>query len=124
MILRLAAWLLAVVFVVAAVSKAIDRRATAQEFAALRIRRPDLVVMALIPLELGVAVALLLAPAVGAMMAFALLAAMTTVLLDVVRSGREATCRCFGALSSRPISPLTVARNGVLLVLAGVVALA
>ncbi|MEL7157527.1 MAG: MauE/DoxX family redox-associated membrane protein, partial [Actinomycetota bacterium] len=101
----------------------VAQEAQVAEFAALRIRRPQLVVAVLIPLEVAVAAALVVAPAVGGIAAFALLAAMTTILVGVVRSGREATCRCFGALSSQPISPRTVARNAVLLTVAGAVAL-
>ncbi len=123
MILRLLAAALAVVFVVAAVAKGRDLDATAREFASLGISRPRVVALLLVPLELAVAVALIAAPPVGATVAFAVLAAFTTVLVGVVRSGRLATCRCFGALSSRPVSNVTLVRNGGLLAVAAVVAL-
>lgn len=118
------ALILALVFLVAAVSKSLDREGTVEQFTSLRIRQPALVALLLIPLELAIAVALIVDAPIGGIGAFALLAAMTTVLVGVLRSGREATCRCFGSLSSRPISPLTVGRNAVLLIMAGIVALA
>ena len=121
-VIRFAAAALAAVFVVAAVAKARDLAGTAEELAALRIRQPNLVARALIPIELAVAVALLVAPAWGAVAAFAVLAAFTAVLVGVVRSGRSASCRCFGAMSTEPISWRTVARNLVLLAVAALVA--
>ncbi|MEM9134459.1 MAG: MauE/DoxX family redox-associated membrane protein [Actinomycetota bacterium] len=122
--LRLIAAGLAVVFVVAAGAKALDRRAAVEEFASLRLRRPEVLVPLVIATELAVAIALLTVPPLGAMAAFALLAAFTVVLVGVLRSGREVACRCFGSLSSRPISRSTVGRNAVLAALAAVVALA
>ena len=55
---------------------------------------------------------------------FALLAAFTAVLIGVVRSGRMVACSCFGGLSSKPVSPLTLVRNVGLLLLAGLAVLA
>lgn len=121
--LRLIAVGLAAVFVVAAGAKALDRPGAVREFTSLRLRHPELLVPVVIATELVVAGALVLAPPVGAMAAFALLAAFTAVLVGVLRSGREVSCRCFGSLSSRPISGLTVGRNVALALLAAAVAL-
>ncbi len=122
--IRLIALGLAAVFVVAAGAKALDRPAAVQEFTSLRLRRPDVLVPVVIATEVLVAAALVVAPIVGAMAAFALLAAFTAVLVGVLRSGREVACRCFGSLSSKPISTLTVGRNVALAALAAVVAVA
>jgi uncharacterized membrane protein YphA (DoxX/SURF4 family) len=39
-----------------------------------------------------------------------------------LRAGRRPTCACFGARSTKPISAMTLVRNGGLIVLAGVAA--
>lgn len=118
-----AAAVLAVVFVVAAGAKARHRTATASEFTELGLLAPDLLARVVPAAELVIAIALLVARPVGGVAAFALLAAFTTVLYNVTRSGRVVSCRCFGAMSSRPVSTLTLVRNGVLLALAAIAAL-
>jgi hypothetical protein len=71
--------------------------------------------------EVGLAVALVVAPANAAIVALAVLAGFTAFLVPKVGSGRG--CGCFGA-STRPVSTQDLMRNGALLVLAGVAAFA
>jgi len=115
---RVAALILAAVFVVAAVSKLRSPATTARDLTEIGLRAPRLLAW-LLPLgELATAVALVLAPGWGGVIGFALLAAFTVVLVRLVREGRPVACRCFGGFSSEPVSPLTLARNAVLLLLA------
>ena len=59
-----------------------------------------------------------------AWVAVALLVAFTVVVARALVAGRRPVCACFGAWSQRPIGRATLVRNGVLLVLAVVAALA
>lgn len=117
---QVAALALAAVFVIAAGAKLRSPAATATELAELRLRFPTALAWLLPAIEIVVAAMLILAPAWGGIVAFALLAAFTAVLVGVVRSGRSVSCRCFGGLSTKPISKLTLVRNGALLALAAV----
>jgi hypothetical protein len=69
--------------------------------------------------EVVVAVALLLSSANGGLAALVVLAGFTTFLLR--RVNRGASCACFGA-SAAPVTWWTIARNLVLLALAGIAA--
>ncbi len=109
---------LAAVFVIAAVTKTIDRPATVREFSELGLPRPALLARAVPPAELVIAILLVARPAIGAALAALALLAFTAVLAAVLRSGRTVSCGCLGALSAKPVSSLTLARNGVLLTLA------
>lgn len=109
-----AALVLAVVFAASAIAKLRDPRSTAEAFAAIGVPDPDSA-SRLLPLpELAIVVLLLVAPAVGAIAVLVLLAFFTTFLIGRIRAGVSAPCACFGAPSVRPISWLTVARNGAL----------
>lgn len=121
-ITNLAAVALALVLAVAAAAKVHRPGETAQELATIGLRVPRALALALPAAELAVAVALVVAPGWGGVAAFALLAGFTTVLARLVVSGRPVACRCFGGLSTKPVSALTLARNGVLLALAAVAA--
>ncbi|MEM7274018.1 MAG: MauE/DoxX family redox-associated membrane protein [Actinomycetota bacterium] len=113
---------LAGVFAVAAIAKLTDPSTTIAEFRALGVpgARP---LARLVPLaELGTAGLLLAAPRPGAVVSLALLSAFTAVLAAVVRSGREVSCGCLGGRNRSPITALTLARNGALMILAGAVA--
>ena len=68
--------------------------------------------------ELATALGLVVLPGWGGVLAFALLAAFTANLAFVIRSGRVATCACFGGTSTAPVSVRHLVRNGVLLALA------
>ena len=59
-----------------------------------------------------------------ALLAIALLAAFTAVLAWRLAQGVRPPCACFGRLSTRPVGPATLARNGILITLAIVAAAA
>jgi len=124
----LARLLLAAVFAVAAVAKLGDREGTAAtlgEFGvAESIRRPTAIALPLA--ELAIAVVLLPATtaAWGALAAALFLAAFTAAVARTLLRGREVDCNCFGSLGPSRISRWTLARNVLLLVLAGGVAIA
>jgi uncharacterized membrane protein YphA (DoxX/SURF4 family) len=115
-----AAYALCLVLVAAAAAKLRRPAATAADLERLGLRWPRALARLVPATELGAAAALLLVPSWGGVASFALLAAFSTVLVRVVRSGQQVPCACFGATSSRPVSGRTLARNGVLLVLAAV----
>lgn len=78
---------------------------------------------ALPAVEVAVALGLMIEPTAR----WAAIAAAVLVLLfilgiaNAIRLGRRPDCGCFGALSSEPIGPRTLIRNGVLLVFCGFV---
>lgn len=119
---RVVAAALAIVFTLAAAAKLRRPQATASELAELGLVWPHGLARVVPAIELVLAFALIVFPAWGGIGSFAALAAFTTVLIGVVRSGRVVSCSCFGGMSSRPISSLTLLRNGVLLVSAALVA--
>jgi uncharacterized membrane protein YphA (DoxX/SURF4 family) len=114
----LAAYLLAAVLVVAAITKIRRPDDVAADFAELGLAWPNVLARVVPVLELGCAVLLVVAPGWGGIASFALLAAFTAVLVNVVRTGRVVACRCFGALSDEPVSRRTLLRNAALLALA------
>lgn len=113
---RLAAGVLAAVFLWAAAAKL--------------VRRPDMTPLGLPPwtanavaaVEVVLAAVLLAAPVAGGIAALALLAGFTTFL--VRRLGTGTGCGCFGGAAAKPVSSQDLMRNAVLLVLAGVAAFA
>lgn len=118
----LSAVALAAVLGTAAVVKLTSLRTTADEFAALGLRRSR-VLPALVGLtEVGAASAVILRPPMGAVLAGVLLVAFTGVVTWALANDRQVSCGCFGPLSKEPVSSATVVRNIVLLglsVLAG-----
>jgi hypothetical protein len=72
--------------------------------------------------EAATAVLLIVRPAAGAVIAFALLTGFTAILAPVVRSGRDVACGCFGG--EQPVSGATLIRNGALMVAALIVVVA
>lgn len=115
----LAALLLAGVFAVAAVAKWRDLAGTARAMAAFGLPKPWLVARAVPGAEAALAVGLVLTPAASAVLAFALLAAFTMVLVARLRRGAPgAPCGCFGSWSGSALSWSDVVRNGLLLVAA------
>lgn len=114
--------LLAAVFALAAVTKAIDPTATTAEFTALGLPRPGLLARVVPPAELVIAVALVARPATGAVLAVLALGAFSAVLLAALRTGRSVSCGCLGSLSREPISATTLVRNGGFVALAALAA--
>ncbi|MGH1503365.1 MAG: MauE/DoxX family redox-associated membrane protein [Acidimicrobiales bacterium] len=125
---RVAAAVLAAVFVWAAVAKLRDREGTTVDFAAMGLPAPGLSAVVVPGAELAVAVALVVGAAiggvpVGAYAAFVLLVGFTVHLASIVQSGRPVACRCFGGASTEPVSSRSLVRNAALLGLAAFVAL-
>jgi uncharacterized membrane protein YphA (DoxX/SURF4 family) len=110
--------LLAAVFVVAAVAKARDRRATVGSFSDLGVPRPATMAVVVPVLEVGTAAILLLVPVIGGFVALALLAFFTTFLVTRLTAGVRAPCSCFGAARRRPVSAANLVGNGFLVLLA------
>ena len=112
-------------FLLAALAKLADREGTRASFRDFGVPAAAIPVAVIaVPLvELFVAAALLpTATATGAAWAaVALLVVFTAAIARVVASGQEAECHCFGRVSSRPVGPGTLARNGVLIALAAAV---
>ncbi len=109
---------LVAVFLLAAVSKWRSPGGVAQ--VTLELGAPRWVAPFLVPAELFLVVALVLAPRTGSALAIVMLSAFTVLLVRVVRAGRTASCGCFGAASSAPVTITTVVRNIGLLSLASV----
>lgn len=128
LILLVARLLLAAVFAVAAVGKLAGRPRTLATLADFGVpeplRRPLAIALPLA--ELAIAVALLPAAtaAWAALAAALLLAVFTAAVTRTLLQGREVDCNCFGSLGPSRISRWTLARNVILLVLAGGVAVA
>lgn len=115
------------VLLVSAVTKARDPAGTREALARRKWLPPALVALGVwgLPLVeglLGVALVLGLALGWTAAAAAALLAAFTLGVLADLAGGQTASCACFGRLSREPAGAGTVARNVVLLTLAGLVA--
>ncbi len=117
-----AAITLAAVLTVAAIAKIRRPTETISAMTVIGLPVPHLVARILPPFELLVASILIVAPGWGGVFAFATLAAFTTLLAQIVRSGRTVSCACFGETSSRPVTAVHLARNAVLLGLAATAA--
>ena len=117
------AFLLAFVFVRAAVAKLNQPAATAAAFAAMGLPAPGVLRVAVPVVELALAVTLVAAPAAGGVAGLVLLAAFTTLLGRELARGSTTGCGCFGG-TARPVSAADLARNCVLAALAVVAAVA
>ncbi|MFM6831827.1 MAG: peroxiredoxin family protein [Novosphingobium sp.] len=124
----LARLVLAVVFVVAGLTKLADTDRTREMLVGFGVRRGLLGVAAFaLPLaELAVAAALLVPPAAfgGALAAAALLALFTGAIAFNLAKGRHPDCNCFGQIGSTPIGPATLLRNVLLTAMALLVVVA
>lgn len=115
---------LVAVFAVAGVAKLFDRagaRQALEEFG-LPVRFTTVGSVLLPVAELLIVVALLFAPLAGALAAIALLAVFEVAIANAVVHDRTPDCHCFGQLHSEPAGRSTLVRNGVLIVIAGIVA--
>ena len=125
LVLRL---LLAGVFAVAGVAKLLDaegsRRALRDFGVSQRLSRP---LGLLLPLaELAIAAALVVPDSArwAAIAAAALLAVFVVAIANALRQGRAPDCHCFGQVHSEPAGRGTLARNAILIGVAGAVAAA
>lgn len=117
---------LAATFVISAVAKIRDAdgaRQAVRDFGVPSSLAP-LVATSLAPLELASAALLLttdVGVTAGALLALGLLAAFTAGIVTNLLRGNRVDCHCFGAMSSKPLSWWSVARNGAMMLLAVVV---
>jgi uncharacterized membrane protein YphA (DoxX/SURF4 family) len=109
---------LAVLFVVAALSKLRDRPGTAQAFASLGVPQADAAARLVPLLELVIALALVAVPAVGGVVALVTLAFFTTFLVGRLRAGVTAPCACFGGSTTEPLSLAKITDNAFMMVAA------
>jgi hypothetical protein len=114
------ALLVAVVFAVAAVTKAISPTTTSLDLAALGVPFPALGARVLPIAELVIVGLLVARPPLGAAAALAALVVFTAFIMRAVRAGTSVSCGCLGSLSDEPVSMTTVARNGVLIAMGSV----
>jgi Methylamine utilisation protein MauE len=116
---------LAVVLLIAAVAKALDRSGTRDslERFGVPVALAPAASVALPLVELAVAVALVPVASAwaAALAALVLFVAFTAALVVGLLRGAEAPCNCFGASSTRPVGPAALARNVVLIGLAAFV---
>lgn len=111
--------ILLLVLAAAASLKLVRPTVAASHMADLGLPRPRLLARAVPVAEVAVGLALVALPAWGAAAALGLLAAFTAVLVRTVRSGRQVSCGCLGALDrGRPVSWRTVGRNVALMAMA------
>ena len=114
---------IAVVLAYAAIAKLYDARRLPSQMRAFGVPAPLSIATAVIlpVVEFTIAVALVAFPysSLPAFAAIALLALFTGVVVANLATGQAKPCPCFGAVAmERPVSPLTLVRNGWLLGLA------
>ncbi|HUF32578.1 MAG TPA: MauE/DoxX family redox-associated membrane protein [Acidimicrobiales bacterium] len=115
------ALVLATTFAWAGVAKLRDRGTTERTFRAFGLPAPAGLATAVPVAELGLAAGLVLVPGWAAVVALAVLAGFTTLLVRALRAGVDVGCGCFGTARSEPVSFVELVRNGVL-ALAAVIA--
>jgi uncharacterized membrane protein YphA (DoxX/SURF4 family) len=111
-------FVLGVIFIWAASSKLASRSRTASSFRMMNLPAASFLATAVPLAELGVAVALVVRPRVGGILAIAMLAAFTLILRRAIAKGSHASCACFGSASTDPITWVELARNAMLSMLA------
>jgi len=109
------AFVLAALFVLAAVTKARDLVDTERSFAALGVPNAGVLARTVPAVEVVIAIALVWVPAVGGAAALMTLAFFTTFLVTRLRAGVRAPCACFGAATSEPLSYAKLVDNAFLL---------
>ncbi len=109
-----AAVCVAVVFALAAGAKWRDRPTTAHAFRDLGLAAPERWVAPVVFVELGLAMLLIVRPAIGGPAAIATLIVFSVVLAVAIRRGDDVVCGCFGATGDRPVGPVDLVRNGAL----------
>ncbi len=114
----LSAVVLAAVLGAAAAVKFTSLSDTADDFSALGVGRSRALPLVVAVAEAVTALALIIRPPLGAVLAAGLLVAFTAVVTWALAAERHVSCGCFGPLSREPVSSVTVLRNGVLLMLA------
>lgn len=114
----ISALVLALTFGVAGISKLLRRTEVIASFRALRLPAASSLAGAIPAFEITLSVLLVIAPAIGAVLAIAMLAVFSLVIVSALRRGVEVDCGCFGAILRKPLSRADLARNALLSVLA------
>ncbi len=105
------AFLLGIYFFVAGVSKLRSLDDTAASFKAFGLAQPSRLARLVSIVELITALGLFAAPRFVSLVAVALLAAFTTVLLRGLKAGITIGCNCFGSVGKHRVSVLDIVRN-------------
>ena len=113
-----AALALAAIFAWAGAAKLRSADVTERTFRAFGLAAPRTLARTVPLVELGLAVGLVVVPGWAAVLALAVLAAFTTVLVRAMRAGVDVGCGCFGTSRREPVSFVEVVRNGLLGMLA------
>ena len=113
-----AAIVLALLFVIAAATKARDVHTTERSFVELGVPHAARFARVVPAVEVVIAVALLGAPPIGGAAALMTLAFFTTFLTTRLRAGVRAPCACFGTATNEPLSIVKLVDNGFLIVAA------
>ena len=124
-LLLVARLILAAVFIVAGAAKLLDRPGSRQAMLGFGVPAglagPAAIALPLAELAIGVLLIPVTTAWWAALAALALLLVFVAAIAYNLSQGRTPDCHCFGQLHSAPAGPLTLARNGVLgLVAAGV----
>ncbi|MED6328367.1 MAG: MauE/DoxX family redox-associated membrane protein [Actinomycetota bacterium] len=122
-LVTVAAWLLAVVFVLASVAKLRDPRGTRRTLGNFGLPNPPLLARVIPGTEAATGLLLVVDHRVGGQCAVALLVAFTTLIVGRLLSGHHDACGCFGTWSKRPLSWRDLVRNSILVVLGVIAAL-
>lgn len=119
-----AAVVVGAVLVVAGVAKLASPTRWQAEAASMGVPRLLSAPVPVVEIVLGAVLTSQLVRPLAGWLAVGLLGAFTLLVVGQLARGRRPVCMCFGALSSRPIGPLTVVRNGALIAVAVVAAIA
>jgi uncharacterized membrane protein YphA (DoxX/SURF4 family)/peroxiredoxin len=116
---------LAGVFATAGVAKLFDltgsRRALEDFGVPARLARPGGVLLPVAEIAIATALLFPLSARLSALAAAGLLGAFVVVIANALAHGRAPDCHCFGQLHSEPAGWTTLARNGVLIVIAATI---
>jgi len=112
---------LGIAFLAAGAAKVASGPLWAQQAEAIGAPRVAVAVVPPLEIVLGALLCTRVAPAVVAVMALALLAMFTTLIMVRLAQGKRPPCACFGSWSARPLGWRHLLRNGVLMALAVVV---
>jgi peroxiredoxin len=126
LVLAVVQMVLAIVFVISAVAKLLDRQGSARAAAGfgVPVTLAPLSGSVLPLVEIGIVVGLIstVTAKYAAFAAMVMLVLFTAVIAAAVLRGRAMSCHCFGRLDTGPVSWLTAIRSGVLAASAGFVA--
>lgn len=114
-VISISAWLLAIVFVIAASTKFLNPLQTRRAVSDFGLPNPRLLARLLPLTEVATSLLLVINPRIGGQCAVALLVIFTTLIAGRLRAGHKDVCGCFGTWSTRPLSWKDLARNASLI---------